>query len=189
MSGGHWIEGGEENADASAATMTALVRAITYATLFIGLVLVFLPAQVLSRAGVAGPARFGVPQLAGTIVAAAGATLAIACVLTFALVGRGTPAPFDPPRRLVVRGPYQYVRNPMYLGAGLALAGAALFYQAVVLWAYAAGFLLLMHFVVVLYEEPTLRRTFGQDYEAYCRRVRRWLPAPPTTAGADVKRP
>lgn len=176
--GGHWVEGGKENADAFAATMTVLVRAITYATLFIGLVLVFLPAQVLSRAGVAGPARFGAPQLAGTTVAAAGATLAIWCILTFALVGRGTPAPFDPPRRLVVRGPYKCVRNPMYLGAGLALAGAALFYETAVLWAYSAGFLLLMHLLVVLYEEPTLRRTFGQDYETYCQHVRRWLPTP-----------
>ncbi len=100
------------------------------------------------------------------------------CILTFALLGRGTPAPFDPPRRLVVRGPYRYVRNPMYLGAGLALAGAALFYETGVLWAYAGGFLVLTHLLVVLYEEPTLRRTFGEDYETYCRQVRRWWPTP-----------
>jgi len=156
--------------------MTVLVRAITYATLFIGLVLVFLPAQLLSGAGVARPERFGPPPLAGMIVAAAGASVAIWCVLTFALTGRGTPAPFDPPRRLVTRGPYRHVRNPMYLGAGLALAGAALFYETGVLWAYAGGFLVLTHLMVVLYEEPTLRQTFGQDYETYCRQVRRWWP-------------
>ena len=156
--------------------MTVLVRAITYATLFIGLVLVFLPAQVLSGAGVARPTRFAAPQLAGMIVGAAGATVAIWCILTFVVVGRGTPAPFDPPRRLVMRGPYRYVRNPMYLGAGLALAGAALFYETGVLWGYAGGFLVLMHLMVVLYEEPTLRQTFGQDYETYCRQVRRWWP-------------
>jgi protein-S-isoprenylcysteine O-methyltransferase Ste14 len=156
--------------------MAVLVRAITYATLFIGLVLVFLPARVLSGAGVARPAGFGAPQLAGVVVGAAGAAVAIWCILTFALVGRGTPAPFDPPRRLVVRGPYRHVRNPMYLGAGLALAGAALFYETGVLWAYAGGFLLLTHVFVVMYEEPTLRRTFGEDYERYCRQVRRWWP-------------
>jgi protein-S-isoprenylcysteine O-methyltransferase Ste14 len=66
----------------------------------------------------------------------------------------------------------------MYLGAGLALAGAALFYEAGVLWAYAGGFLVLTHLVVVLYEEPTLRKAFGEDYEAYCRQVRRWWPTP-----------
>ncbi len=156
--------------------MTVLVRAITYATLFIGLVLVYLPAQVLSGAGVTRPTSFGATQLAGMIVAAAGATVAIWCILAFAFVGRGTPAPFDPPRRLVVRGPYRYVRNPMYLGAALALAGAALFYETGLLWAYAGGFLVLMHLFVVLYEEPTLRQTFGDDYEAYCRQVRRWWP-------------
>lgn len=156
--------------------MTVLIRAIAYAALFIGLVLVFLPAQVLSGAGVARPARVGTPQVAGVIVAVAGATIAVWCILSFALIGRGTPAPFDPPRRLVVRGPYQHVRNPMYLGAGLALAGAAVFYETGVLWAYAGGFLVLMHLAVVLYEEPTLRQTFGGDYEAYCRQVRRWWP-------------
>jgi protein-S-isoprenylcysteine O-methyltransferase Ste14 len=158
--------------------MTVLVRAIAYAALFIGVVLVFLPAQVLSGVGVARPTRFGAPQVAGTIVGAAGAAVAIWCILTFALLGRGTPAPFDPPRRLVVRGPYRYVRNPMYLGAGLALAGAALFYETGVLWAYAGGFLALTHLLVVLYEEPTLRQTFGEDYETYCRNVRRWWPIP-----------
>lgn len=158
--------------------MAVLARAITYATLFIGLVLVFLPAQVLSRAGVSRPAIWGAPQVAGMIVGAAGAAVAVWCILTFALVGHGTPAPFDPPRRLVVRGPYTHVRNPMYLGAGLALAGAALFYGSGALWAYAGGFLLLMHLFVVSYEEPTLRRSFGEDYEAYCRRVRRWWPKP-----------
>jgi len=158
--------------------MAVLARALTYATLFVGLVLVFLPAQVLSRAGVGRPAAWGAPQIAGMVVGAVGAAIALWCILTFVHVGRGTPAPFDPPRRLVVRGPYAHVRNPMYLGAGLALAGAALFYETAALWAYAGGFLLLMHLFVVAYEEPTLRRTFGEAYDAYCRQVRRWWPTP-----------
>ena len=64
----------------------------------------------------------------------------------------------------------------MYLGAAVAVAGAALFYQTGVLLAYVAVFLLVMHAFVVWYEEPTIRRTFGEDYEAYCRQVRRWWP-------------
>jgi protein-S-isoprenylcysteine O-methyltransferase Ste14 len=156
--------------------MMVVARAITYSTLFIGFVLVFLPARALSVAGVTRPIAFGAAQLSGTIVCAIGMSVAIWCILTFALVGRGTPAPFDPPRRLVVRGPYRYVRNPMYLGAGLALAGAALFYETRVLWIYAGGFFAATHFLVVLYEEPTLRRTFGDEYGAYCRRVHRWSP-------------
>ena len=156
--------------------MTILLRAITYSVLFIGFILVFLPAQVLSEAGVMRPALLGPAQFAGMVVTALGATIALSCILTFVFIGRGTPAPFDPPRRLVARGPYSHVRNPMYLGAGLALTGAALFYETGALGVYAAGFLVTMHFMVVFYEEPTLGRTFGEEYEAYCRQVRRWWP-------------
>lgn len=157
--------------------MIVLARAATYAALFIGFVLVFLPARVLSWSGITPPAALGRSQVAGLVVGAAGALLALSCIATFAFVGKGTPAPFDPPRRLVMRGPYRAVRNPMYLGAGLALAGAALYYQSGRLAGYAALFLVVTHFFVVWYEEPTLRRTFGQEYEAYCRRVRRWWPS------------
>jgi len=156
--------------------MIVLARAVTYAALFIGLVLVFLPARVLSSSGITPPPALGVPQVAGLVMSAAGAVLALWCVATFAIVGKGTPAPFDPPRRLVMRGPYRVVRNPMYLGAGLALAGAALYYEAGRLAGYAALFLVAMHCFVVWYEEPTLSRTFGEEYAAYCRRVRRWWP-------------
>ena len=156
--------------------MFVLVRAVTYATLFISLVLIFLPARILSSAGIVQPAAIGAWQVTGAFVGAVGAALALSCVLTFALVGRGTPAPFDPPRRLVVRGPYRFVRNPMYIGAGLALAGAALFYQSWALLGYVAAFLLVTHLFVVLYEEPTLRRTFGKDYETYCEQTGRWWP-------------
>lgn len=153
-----------------------LARAVTYSTLFIGLLLVFLPARLLARVGVTAPPVFGLKQAVGLAVAAVGAALAVWCVLAFALLGKGTPAPFDPPRRLVVRGPYRFVRNPMYLGAAIALAGAALSYRSLALAAYAGVFLLMTHVLVVSYEEPTLRETFGADYEGYCRRVRRWWP-------------
>jgi protein-S-isoprenylcysteine O-methyltransferase Ste14 len=105
-----------------------------------------------------------------------GGSLALWCILTFVLLGKGTPAPFDPPRHLVVAGPYRYVRNPMYLGAGLALAGAALVYRSIALLSYTALFLLATHLFVVFYEEPTLSRLFGADYQAYRAKVRRWLP-------------
>jgi protein-S-isoprenylcysteine O-methyltransferase Ste14 len=158
--------------------MFVLVRALTYATLFIGLVLVFVPARVLSAAGIEPPPAIGVWQVTGSIAAIVGAVMALSCVLTFAFVGQGTPAPFDPPRRLVVRGPYRFVRNPMYIGAGLALAGAALFYESFELLGYAGAFLLVTHLFVVLYEEPTLRRLFGAEYDAYCAKTGRWWRAP-----------
>jgi len=156
--------------------MFVLARAVTYATLFIGFVLVFGPARVLSWSGVRPPAHIGIWQGVGMVVGATGAAIALACIVMFAFVGKGTPAPFDPPRRLVMRGPYRLVRNPMYLGAGVALAGAAVFYQSLALAGYAGLFLLTMHGFVVAYEEPTLRQMFGDDYGAYCRRVSRWWP-------------
>lgn len=144
--------------------------------MFIAVVLVYLPAQVLAGAGVRRPTAFGLTQIAGSLVTSIGAAVAIWCIATFALVGRGTPAPFDPPRRLVLRGPYRYVRNPMYIGAALALCGGALFYQSKALLGYAGAFVLLMHAFVVLYEEPALAAGFGEEYRSYCRQVRRWWP-------------
>jgi protein-S-isoprenylcysteine O-methyltransferase Ste14 len=97
-------------------------------------------------------------------------------LLRFVREGIGTPAPIAPTERLVVGGPFQRVRNPGYLAViALVLGQAALFGStAVALWALvlAAGF----HAFVLLYEEPTLRRRFGAEYEAYCRRVPRWWP-------------
>ena len=157
-----------------------LARAATYATLFIGLLLVFVPGRILAWSGIVRPAPFGPIELAGAVVGALGAALALWCVAAFAVVGKGTPAPFDPPRRLVVRGPYRYVRNPMYLGAALALTGAAIFYRSTALFAYVGLFLIATHCFVVWYEEPTLRRLFGDEYRAYCTRIHRWLPHFPT---------
>ena len=122
------------------------------------------------------PTRLGLLELTGIVLGAAGSALALWCILAFAVIGKGTPAPFDPPRRLVIRGPYRYLRNPMYLGAALALLGAALFYRSLPLLAYLGAFLLVTHGFVVWYEEPTLGRLFGDEYQAYRSRVRRWLP-------------
>lgn len=157
--------------------MFVIVRTITYASLFIGLLLVYLPSRILAWSGIVRPAAMAWPQITGLVIGTAGAVVALSCVCAFAFIGKGTPAPFDPPRNLVVRGPYHFVRNPMYVGAALAVAGAALFYQSIQLFAFVAGFLLVTHLFVVLYEEPTLRRIFGSDYQAYCQRVHRWRPS------------
>ena len=157
--------------------MFVLIRTITYASLFIGFLLIYLPARLLSWMGIVRPPAIESAQVVGMIVGAAGMTVALWCVFTLAFVGRGTPAPFDPPRRLVIQGPYRLVRNPMYFGAGLTLAGAALFYESLALLGYAGLFLVATHLFVVLYEEPTLERTFGEEYIAYKGRVGRWWPA------------
>ena len=156
--------------------MFTFIRAITYSSLFIGILLIYVPARLLASVGIARPAEIVAPQVAGISIGTLGAFLALWCIFTFAWVGQGTPAPFDPPRRLVIRGPYRFVRNPMYIGAGLALAGASLFYQSLFLLGYAGVFLLVCHLFVIGYEEPALRRTFGSEYEMYCRKVNRWRP-------------
>ena len=156
--------------------MFVLIRTLTYASLFIAFVLIYLPARLLAWAGIAAPAALGPAQWTAMALGAAGAALALWCVGAFAWIGKGTPAPFDPPRRLVIRGPYRYVRNPMYIGAALAVASAALYFGSWALLLFVIGFLLVCHGFVRVYEEPHLRRVFGPEYEEYCRRVRRWLP-------------
>ena len=107
-----------------------------------------------------------------------GFALALRCVWDFGRTGHGTPAPIAPPKKLVVVGFYRYVRNPMYLGfcvgwVGLwVVFGRANWIAIVVAFAVALGVALF----VLLYEEPTLRKTFGAEYEEYCRNVPRWLP-------------
>lgn len=154
--------------------MFVLVRAVTFAALFTGFFLIYLPARVLAGAGIR-PAAIELQQVAGMLIGGVGTVIALWCIFTLAVIGKGTPAPFDPPRRLVIRGPYHYVRNPMYIGAGLALAGAALFYESWPLLGYTGLFFLGTH-LFALFEESTLRETFGQSYEVYCSQVGRWWP-------------
>lgn len=98
------------------------------------------------------------------------------CLWDFAVTGRGTPAPIDPPRELVVRGLYRHVRNPMYLGVLLIIAGWTVLVWSGRVLEYGVVVALFFHLFVWLVEEPLLRRRFGAAYEAYCRSVRRWLP-------------
>jgi protein-S-isoprenylcysteine O-methyltransferase Ste14 len=98
------------------------------------------------------------------------------CVVVFVTAGRGTPAPFDAPRRFVAVGPYRAVRNPMYLGAVSLLTGVGLWIRSPAIVVLAVAGLGLAHVFVLLYEEPTLEREFGREYREYRERVNRWLP-------------
>ena len=94
----------------------------------------------------------------------------------FALIGGGTPAPIAPTKILVVRGLHRYVRNPMYLGVALVIGGQAWLFHSLHIAIYMVGMLLTAHLFVLFYEEPTLRRQFGEEYERYRERVPRWIP-------------
>lgn len=111
----------------------------------------------------------------GVALTAAGALVAATCIATFIVRGRGTPAPFDPPRAFVVSGPYRYVRNPMYIGAASVIVGVGLALRSPSIVLLAAAFLAIMHLFVVIHEEPTLGRAFGESYQQYRSTVHRWL--------------
>jgi protein-S-isoprenylcysteine O-methyltransferase Ste14 len=108
-----------------------------------------------------------------------GAGILFWCIRDFVTRGRGTLAPIDPPKQLVVQGLYRYVRNPMYLGVLILLLGEAAFFQSIALLRYTAAWFIIVNFLVVLYEEPSLRRRFGDSYDRYFGLVHRWVPTRP----------
>ena len=116
---------------------------------------------------------------AGLAGIALGLGLLVACIVEFAQSGKGTLAPPDAPRSLVVQGLYRYVRNPMYLSVTLILLGEALLAWSAPLLVYWALWFVGVNVFVLVYEEPTLSRRFGEEYRRYCARVHRWLPRPP----------
>lgn len=155
-----------------------VVRSAVIATLFVGLWvwLALLVQRFDPMIGAAPPARL---RPLGWVFLAAGAALGAACVWLFVTVGRGTPAPFDPPTVFVAIGPYRYVRNPMYISAVLSIAGGGLLARSFSILALAAVFGLLSHCMVLFYEEPALERRFGGSFTEYKRHVNRWWPRLP----------
>ena len=98
------------------------------------------------------------------------------CFWNFTVNGKGTPAPFDPPKELVAVGPYRFVRNPMYVAGIIALLGWIFWSPSLPLIVAPFIFFIAGHLFVMFYEEPTLKRKFGTAYAEYCQRVPRWLP-------------
>jgi protein-S-isoprenylcysteine O-methyltransferase Ste14 len=112
----------------------------------------------------------------GIVVFALGAAIYFRCAWEFAARGLGTPLPLAPTKFLVTTALHRYIRNPMYVGVALVILGEAALFRSVHLVEYAVIMLLIAHTFVVLYEEPTLRRQFGESYEEYRRKVPRWIP-------------
>ena len=138
-----------------------------------GLVAGFIPLTWLRS----GPQiQMGVVAYLALPLWAAGILTLVWCFWDFAQKGRGTPAPIDPPKELIVSGLYHYVRNPMYVGILLIVIGHFLWFGNWNLLAYAGLASIVFHLVVTLYEEPNLRHRFGPAYEEYLGRVPRWIP-------------
>jgi len=152
------------------------VRSLVWTLLIPGTVIGYLPWRYFGLSGF--PVDLGNPvHLAALLAIVAGALLLLACIWEFARSGRGTLAPVDPPRELVVRGLYRYIRNPMYLGVTTVLAGELLLVRTRAMLGYALVWLVAVNVFVMAYEEPTLRAKFGESYVRYTKEVGRWLPS------------
>jgi protein-S-isoprenylcysteine O-methyltransferase Ste14 len=158
--------------------MTALfaaIRTIAFATLFVWLwTMVGLWARQFDP--IFGGALPSWTWPLGVVVLMAGVPLALTCMALFAIRGKGTPAPFDPPRTFVAFGPYRAVRNPMYVGGWLTIVGFALIARSSSVLVFSFAWLLLIHLFVIRYEEPALTAKFGATYDRYRSTVPRWIP-------------
>jgi protein-S-isoprenylcysteine O-methyltransferase Ste14 len=153
----------------------SLMRTAAYSLVVPMSLTIVVPWVLLRGEGISEWAWDG-PRWLGGLPILAGAALYCWCAWEFSTTGRGTPSPFDPPQALVARGPYRMVRNPMYIAVTLIVFGESLLLSSLWLLRYALGTVVFVHALVVLWEEPSLRRRYGTAYDDYLRAVPRWLP-------------
>jgi protein-S-isoprenylcysteine O-methyltransferase Ste14 len=153
----------------------AALKTLLFTLVVPGTVTIYIPYLLLTSPSAPSPLPIGIFRYLGVLPILLGAAIYFLCAWDFAFAGRGTPAPIDPPKELVVKGLYRYVRNPMYVGVVTLLLGEALFFASRQLLFYAGAVFLFFHLFVLFYEEPALRRGFGESYERYCKAVPRWI--------------
>jgi protein-S-isoprenylcysteine O-methyltransferase Ste14 len=150
-----------------------ILKTILFTIAVPGTVAVLVPSWIVG--GFTKP-EIGLLTWLGVLITSVGAAIYFRCAWEFAVRGLGTPAPIAPTKFLVTTALHRYVRNPMYIGVAMVIVGEGALFRSLHLVEYAAAMLLTAHVFVVLYEEPTLRRTFGESYEEYRRSVPRWIP-------------
>ncbi len=153
-----------------------LLRSLLFTFLLPGTVTVLIPYWLISSRSVGPFSTHQLLRYLGCPLIVIGAAGLLWCIWEFFSEGRGTLAPVDPPRYLVVRGLYRYVRNPMYVAVVTLLLGEAIFFMSRSVLIEAAVFIVLANLFVLGYEEPALRRQFGESYEKYTQSVGRWIP-------------
>jgi protein-S-isoprenylcysteine O-methyltransferase Ste14 len=151
-------------------------KTLIFTILAPGTVAVLLPYRLVSSPAARGSLPMGDLRYSGLLFIIAGGLIYLWCAWDFVFAGKGTPAPIDPPKELVVKGLYKRVRNPMYVGVMSLIFGQAMYFESTGLFVYAGLVLLLFNAFVFFYEEPALRRKFGDSYKRYCETVPRWLP-------------
>ena len=150
------------------------LRSLLALILIPGTVAGYIPWRIIQvRQSMQIPA-FAASSVAAAVLALCGICVLLVCVWDFFHAGRGTLAPFDPPKRLVVRGLYRFTRNPMYNGVIALLLGEAWLFQSSALFQYALVIFIMFHLMTVIYEEPALESKFSESYRAYRAAVPRW---------------
>jgi protein-S-isoprenylcysteine O-methyltransferase Ste14 len=165
-------------------TMTTIFKHIRAIVLLPVVATIVIPAAIIAASGPgsvgwSAPFPFGfVAQAASVLLIGLGVALMVNTIALFVRLGRGTLAPWDPTQRLVVRGVYRYVRNPMISGVFCVLLGEAVALKSIHLFGWFVLFVALNLIYIPLVEEPRLERRFGTDYVQYKRDVPRWIPRP-----------
>jgi len=152
------------------------IKSIVFFLILPGAVMVYIPYYILSLDVELFFPDIAVLRFMGLIPIFVGMAIILWCFWDFIISGKGTPAPTDPPKNLVVKGLYRLTRNPMYAGVGVVLFGEVLLFKSTALLFYSLIVLLAFHLFIIFYEEPTLKNKFGDSYELYVASVPRWLP-------------
>ncbi len=155
--------------------MKRILKILFFIIIGPGSIIVFIPCLLISFLGPPGFYKIEQPQYIGIIPILIGLVISLWCVYNFIYVGKGTPVPTDPPKKLVIIGMYRFVRNPMYIGILFLLFGEAIFFKSFVLLGYTVCVYCLFQIFIIGFEEPMLKTKFGKEYEDYCNIVPRWL--------------
>ena len=151
--------------------MLLLFKNLVFTLLVPGTVGVVIPLTTFSHNDIT-PMSIGL----GALLLVFGTSVYLWCLWDFGTTGRGTPAPIDAPKQLVVRGLYRYSRNPMYTGVLAVILGFSVLFRSTTIAIYGVCVAAAFSLIVLFYEEPHLKRIFGSSYETYCSEVSRWIP-------------
>ena len=157
--------------------MITAIKSIIFLIVLPGAVMVYVPYYLLSLNFKLFFPDIDTFRFMGLVPISIGTAIILWCFWDFINSGKGTPAPIDPPKNLVIKGLYRLTRNPMYVGVIFVLFGEILLFESTALFIYSLTVLLIFHLFVILYEEPTLKDKFGESYEQYVDSVPRWFPS------------
>ena len=155
------------------AAVPAIAKTLVFTVFVPGTVAGYVPWRL--RAGTA-PVSGAEKWAASTIIASGIAIYLYTAFWGFAVIGGGTPAPIAPTKILAVNGLHRFVRNPMYIGVALVIGGQAWLFHSLHIAIYMVCMLIVAHLFVLFYEEPTLHKQFGEEYDRYRASVPRWIP-------------